>query len=168
MHRYNNEYTFNNQIHTYTFTARSEVFAAMFRHDTKENQENRIEIDDFSHEVVTEMIGYIYTGEAPNLSKMAEELIGIAHKYKLERLKKLCEAHIAENLSIENASSTLKLADLYRADELRSMCIEFIKNMLQIMKTPEWKETIAENLNNWFFKEVFYEDNDDKNKPIEP
>lgn len=118
----------------------------MFQHDTKENRENRIEIDDFSHEVVTEMIGYIYTGEAPNLSEMAEELIGIADKYKLERLKKLCEVHIAENISVENALTVLKLADLYRADTLRSMSIAFIKNNLTgVLKTPEWKETTPEN-----------------------
>lgn len=119
----------------------------MFQHDTKENRENRIEIDDFSHEVVTEMIVYICTGVAPNLSEMAEELIGIADKYELERLKKLCEVHIAENISVENALTVLKLADLYRANTLRSISIAFIKNNLTgVLKTPEWKATIGENL----------------------
>ena len=50
-------------------------------------QTNRVDIPDVDHEVVQEMLRFVYTGEAPNLDKMADDLLAAADKYALERLK---------------------------------------------------------------------------------
>ena len=46
-----------------------------------------MDIPDVDHEVVMEMLQYIYTGKVPNLDKMADQLLAAADKYDLEPLK---------------------------------------------------------------------------------
>ena len=42
--------------------------------------QNKVDIMDVDHEVMYEMLRYIYTGKAPNLHKMADELLAAADK----------------------------------------------------------------------------------------
>ncbi len=42
--------------------------------------QNRVEIADVDHEVMREMLRFIYTGKAPNLDKMADDLLAAADK----------------------------------------------------------------------------------------
>lgn len=65
------------------FSARSPVFAAMFAHEMEERKHNRVEIQDVDHEVLREMLRFIYTGKATNLEKMADDLLAAADKVKL-------------------------------------------------------------------------------------
>ena len=44
----------------------------------------------------------------------------------MERLKKMCEAALCNNLSVENSTDILVLADLHNAEQLKSMAIDFI------------------------------------------
>jgi speckle-type POZ protein len=39
-----------------------------------------VEITDVDHEVMREMLRFIYTGKAPNLDKMADDLLAAADK----------------------------------------------------------------------------------------
>lgn len=63
--------------------ARSPVFAAMFEHEMEERKHNRVEITDVDHEVLREMLRFIYTGKAANLEKMADDLLAAADKVRL-------------------------------------------------------------------------------------
>lgn len=60
--------------------ARSPVFAAMFEHEMEERKQNRVAISDVDHDVLKEMLRFIYTGKAPNLEKMADDLLAAADK----------------------------------------------------------------------------------------
>ena len=71
--------TFVNQT-LFSFPARSPVFAAMFEHEMEERKRNRVDITDVDHEVLREMLRFIYTGRAPNLDKMADDLLAAADK----------------------------------------------------------------------------------------
>lgn len=62
------------------FAARSPVFAAMFEHEMEERKQNRVAISDVEHEVLKEMLRFIYTGKASNLDKMADDLLAAADK----------------------------------------------------------------------------------------
>lgn len=42
--------------------------------------QNRVDISDVDPEVFKEMMGFIYTGKAPNLEKMADNLLAAADK----------------------------------------------------------------------------------------
>jgi speckle-type POZ protein len=59
------------------------VFAAMFEHEMEERKHNRVEITDVDHEVLREMLRFIYTGKAANLEKMADDLLAAADKVSM-------------------------------------------------------------------------------------
>jgi len=135
------------RCHKAIMTARSPVLAAMFEHDMKERQHNLVEIDDMDPEVMAEMLRFIYTGRAPNLDTMAADLLAAADKYALERLKVMCEEALCNNLSVENVSEVLILADRHSAEQLKAQAIEFINNRhaTDVMETPGWKQMVSSN-----------------------
>lgn len=59
------------------------MFAAMFEHEMEERKHNRVEITDVDHEVLREMLRFIYTGKATNLEKMADDLLAAADKVRM-------------------------------------------------------------------------------------
>ncbi len=52
----------------------------MFEHEMEEKKQNRVEITDVEDEVMREILRFIYTGKAPNLEKMADDLLAAADK----------------------------------------------------------------------------------------
>ena len=127
------------QVHKAILAARSPVFAAMFQHNMKENENSRIDITDVEETIVPEMLRYIYTGTCENLKDLADSLMIVADKYDLAGLKTMCENALIENLSVENATHTLVLADLHHADKLKSKTLNFIvSKSSKVMKTKGW------------------------------
>ncbi|GAB1296701.1 Speckle-type POZ protein [Apodemus speciosus] len=124
--------------------ARSPVFSAMFEHEMEESKKNRVEINDVEPEVFKEMMCFIYTGKAPNLDKMADDLLAAADKYALERLKVMCEDALCSNLSVENAAEILILADLHSADQLKTQAVDFINyHASDVLETSGWKSMVV-------------------------
>uniref|UniRef100_A0A8C4WNP5 Speckle-type POZ protein n=1 Tax=Eptatretus burgeri TaxID=7764 RepID=A0A8C4WNP5_EPTBU len=66
--------------HKAILAARSPVFSAMFEHEMEESKLNRVEISDVAADVFREMMHFIYTGTAPNLESMADDLLAAADK----------------------------------------------------------------------------------------
>ncbi|NXH19496.1 SPOPL protein, partial [Bucco capensis] len=122
------------KAHKSVLAARSPVFNAMFEHEMEESKKNRVEINDVDPEVFKEMMRFIYTGKAPNLEKMADNLLAAADKYALERLKVMCEEALCSNLSVENVADILILADLHSAEQLKAQAIDFINRQVIFMR----------------------------------
>ena len=125
--------------------SRSSVFAAMFEHDMEERKQNKVKITDVDHKVVQEMLTYIYTDTSPNLKDMADDLLIVANKYDLERLKFMCEEFLCSKITRENAVSMLILADQHNADCLKAYAINFISaNASYFLTTPSiWEKSIS-------------------------
>ena len=67
-------------------------------------------------------------------------------QYQLDSLKSICEDSLSNDISIENATSTLILADMHNANELKTKCIQFIaSNLAQVRATEGWKQLIKAN-----------------------
>ncbi|KAG7255721.1 hypothetical protein CRUP_003580, partial [Coryphaenoides rupestris] len=101
---------------------------------------NRVDISDVDPDVFKEMMGFIYTGKAPNLEKMADNLLAAADKYALERLKVMCEEALCNSLSVENVADTLILADLHSAEQLKAQAIDFINRQVSPPPPPPQKK----------------------------
>lgn len=112
--------------HKAILAARSPVFAAMFAHEMEEKKQNRVEIKDMDHEVLNEILRFIYSEKAPQLEKMADDLLAAADRYDLERLKVMCEEALCSNLAVDTAAEVLILADMHSAQQLKAHAIEFI------------------------------------------
>jgi speckle-type POZ protein len=130
-------------VHKAILAARSPVFNAMFEHEMEERKQNKVEVTDVEQEVMSELLRYIYTGKAPNLNKMADELLAVADKYALERLKVMCEEALCNSLNIDNVSDVFALADLHSAEQLKMHAIDFINShATDVMDTGGWKDLV--------------------------
>ncbi len=129
------------KVHKVVLAAQSPVFRRMFETDMKEKQEGRSAIEDMSTDVAEELLTFMYTGKAPNVEEMTEELLQLADKYEMDHLKTLCEKALFNNLEVENAVTTLMLADLHGADQLKSVCIGFIEDNISDFEQMEgWNQ----------------------------
>lgn len=73
-------------VHKAILCARSPVFAAMFEHETKEQDENRINIHGIEEDVFEVLLYHIYTGKVQSLELYAAELFTAADMVSRERL----------------------------------------------------------------------------------
>lgn len=130
-------------VHKAILAARSVVFNAMFEHEMEERKQNRVEVTDVDPEVMSELLRFIYTGKAPNLPKMADDLLAAADKYALERLKVMCEEALCNSLTVDTVSDVFVLADLHSAEQLKTHAIDFINShATEVMDTHGWKEMV--------------------------
>ncbi|XP_065202413.1 speckle-type POZ protein-like [Planococcus citri] len=114
--------------HKVILSSRSKVFEAMFQHDLQENQTSRIQVNDINEVVFLEILRFIYTGKVENLDSLASELLPVADRYDLRKLKIICENALIGKLSAKTAASILILADMCDAKDLKNQTVEFIKS----------------------------------------
>ena len=115
--------------HKNILTMRSPVFAAMFRHPTKEMQSNQVEVKDVDHDVFQEILRFIYTGKTQStvMDKMAPGFFAAADKYLMEDLKIQCETHLIRQMSAENCLELLSLTTHHPAEHLKKYAIDYFR-----------------------------------------
>ena len=122
----------NFHAHKNILAARSSVFAAMFRHEMAEKINNTVKITDIDHEVFEEVLRYIYMGETSSLTdETAIELLIAADKYELNRLKIICEVFMGKNLTKDNVTDILIVADAHCSTLLKTQALEFINTHIK-------------------------------------
>ncbi|EFX75919.1 hypothetical protein DAPPUDRAFT_26442, partial [Daphnia pulex] len=132
------------QAHKNILATRSQVFYAMFEHQTTEKLSNNVVIEDIDPDVFHELISYIYTGRMPLVAKMDQMAIGLmaaADKYLLDQLKIECENHLIRQMSADNCLELLLLTDRNPpADDLKQAAVDFFRRSPgEVMATDGWK-----------------------------
>lgn len=128
------------KVHKVVLASQSPVFTKMFEVDMKEKSSGIVEILDAIPAVVSDLIAYLYTGSAPNVSTLAGELLNAADKYEIPRLFAACEKELKLQIAVDNVVDFLLLADLHQARHLRNACLAFIRtNFDEVRKTRKWK-----------------------------
>ena len=121
-------------------TARSPVFEAMFQSKMMEQRTRSIVIDDFTSDVVENMLIFIYSGTTPSVDMKAKELLNIADKYQLRQLKNSLGEKLVSILNNDNCFEYLTLGDLFRVDGLKKTALTFLKrNSKKILMKENWK-----------------------------
>ncbi|XP_055911223.1 protein roadkill-like [Eupeodes corollae] len=142
--------------HKAILASRSDVFAAIFEHEMKENKLSLVNLPD-EHHVLHEMLVFIYTDKAPKLEDMPIKLLAAADKYSLKKLKVMCEKYLYSDLAIETAAEVLVSADLFNADQLKEHTIKFIIiNAKAVVRTKGW-ETMCSNETNLSLLALLFE-----------
>ena len=134
--------------HKNILAARSTYFEAMFKHPTKENLTNQIEIEDIEPEVFQELLRFIYTGRVPlkKLETMAAGLFIAADKYLLDELKIKCENYFTHQMTPENCVVLLLHGDLLNPAEPLKKAAKFFRRLpSQVMATEKWAKIEEEN-----------------------
>lgn len=78
--------------HRVILAAQSPIFAAMFGNGTAENLTRQVEISDVRHDVLLQMMRFMYTSKTPRKDRITCDLLVAADKYQLDHLKKMCES----------------------------------------------------------------------------
>lgn len=132
--------------HQFMLSARSPVFRAMFQADMAERKSKKVDVIDLHPDVVAEMLTFIYTGNTPNLNRLAGELLAAAEQYQLELLKSICEEKLCSCLEIGNSVNYLVLGDMYQAPNLKRMAMQFVvRNMSSVVRSRDWKECLLDH-----------------------
>merc|ERR1719186_27743 len=130
--------------HKFILAARSEVFAAMFRHEFREKQYSRVDVKEIAAVTMELLLYYIYTGQVKDFNRInVVDLFKAADRYRLEDLKHICEEELIERVSATNAADTLSLAHKYNAQPLKSFALGMISRNVEVVKrTQGWKDLI--------------------------
>ncbi|XP_023340926.1 speckle-type POZ protein B [Eurytemora carolleeae] len=130
--------------HKFILAARSEVFAAMLRHEFLEKQNSRVDVKEIDSETMELLLNYIYTGQVQDFNRVSVvDLFKAADRYRLDDLKHLCEEELIERVEASNAADILSLAHKYNAQPLKSFSLAMIsRNVEEVMRSPGWKELI--------------------------
>ncbi|XP_047104840.1 ankyrin repeat, PH and SEC7 domain containing protein secG-like [Schistocerca piceifrons] len=131
--------------HRAVLAARSPVFRAMFQHDTLEASCGEVRIADVGGPVMRQLLSYVYTLQAPQLTDTAPELLTAADKYGLSALKAACEQQVAAQLEVETAAAAAVLAVRHSCPSLTAAAIHFIRSQTyKVMATQGWADAVLQ------------------------
>ena len=100
----------------------------MLSHEVKETAEGRISIQNVDPEAFEHALKFMYTDqlEPDILGGFAKKLYRLADMYDMEKLLRLCEDHLLENIEIENVWMMYDLAESRPDSMLAQKSAEFI------------------------------------------
>lgn len=135
--------------HKLILSTRSPVFAAMFKTDMKEKEEDTVEIEDVEPEVFELLLEFIYTGKFGEDHDEEDdsidwlELMTAADEYDIADLKNICARRLASNLSVDDVIDIYILSDRIKEQQLKKTAANFIiLNKSKIVSTEKYKELI--------------------------
>ena len=136
------------KCHSFAMALRSDVLKAMLGSDLREKATKEIIIQDFSPQVVGQMIEFIYTDSVQEISKNPTELFTIGDKYNIQGLKQLAAREMVKSLTIENAIANLILLHNNETKDSYKIAKNYFKtNFAKIKETTEFKTFIESGEN---------------------
>jgi len=107
-----------------------------------ESGSGQIRIPDVGEDVMRHFLLYLYGSRVPvdMDEQLAEELLIVADKYDVERLKNACEVALSSSLTESTVPRLLVIADRHRCAKLKADALSYLTlNPAQILETAEWK-----------------------------
>lgn len=136
------------KVHKAILVSQSPVFKRMLAADMTEKRSCTVKITDISPAAVSDLVAYLYTGSAPNVSTQAKELLNAAVKYELPRLLLMCEKELKSRLGAANAIEMFIFAEMHQAMTLKTACLECIKNNFdRVYKSDGWQDLKSKSTN---------------------
>ncbi|CAN6343296.1 unnamed protein product [Urochloa humidicola] len=143
--------------HGRLLAARSPVFVAELIAATKKSSGGAhghiIKVEGIEPRVVKAMLHFIYTDMLPPEMAVEEEAVAMARgllaaavRYKLERLKLMCEEMLCERIGVDTVAGNLAVARQHGCQALAAMCMEFIArpgNLKAVLETQEFQKIKA-------------------------
>lgn len=74
--------------------------------------QNRVDISDVDPDVFREMMGFIYTGKAPNLEKMADNLLAAADKVSTQLIETLHNYFCSPTVALRRETGSFSILGL--------------------------------------------------------
>ncbi|XP_008197447.1 speckle-type POZ protein-like B isoform X4 [Tribolium castaneum] len=134
------------KVHSWIIMARSSKLALQlqkFQDEKTPNIKYKLDLSDFQHSLVTELVRYIYTDKVDNADTHANKLLPLSTRYQLPGLTALCERTLLESLTPSNVANILLLADQCRCENLRKAALHYCENSEEIKESVHIGKTLA-------------------------
>lgn len=137
--------------HKHMLAACSDVFDAMFSHDSNERKTNRVIIRDLKPNALRKFIEFVYSDKIENFNGLAHHLIYAADKYNIVNLKVLAVNEAVQKLTVQNVCDFISLGEMVQSEYLLERAYKFAHNKIgEIKKTNGWKTLPQESLRKLF------------------
>jgi speckle-type POZ protein len=113
---------------------RPPVFWVEFYGPMRNESRRSVTVEDMQPAVFRGLLHFIYTDSLPFMDdlddddEMLRHLLVAADRYGIERMKRMCERKLCQDLYVETVATTLALADQHHCSQLKDACIEFINS----------------------------------------
>ncbi|XP_046448819.1 uncharacterized protein LOC124197414 [Daphnia pulex] len=120
--------------HKSILSARSSVFAAMFRHDMQESNTGQVAIDEIERNVFYQLLHFIYSGRTsvPLTETTAQQLLIAADKYNVKDLKNECARFLLPYVNETTAPIMFEMAVTFNLENLKEECENVLLNDIQM------------------------------------
>ncbi len=133
------------KVHKSVLMSKSDVFEAMFRHEgSQEAVSGVVKIEDTNARCLEDFLRFLYLGTA-DLCKMKSverihELLCLADKYNVKRLKNTCETKLGYLLKLRNIGEMALFAETFSADVLMKYVSSFVALNLTVLVKSHKKQ----------------------------
>ncbi|TVU05080.1 hypothetical protein EJB05_48231, partial [Eragrostis curvula] len=131
--------------HRTILASRSPVFKAQLLGSMADAKMPSITLHDIAAATFKVMLRFMYTDALPGDDELGdspievfEDLLAVADRYALDRLKLMCATKLWENVTVDTIVATLSCAETYNCPELKRKCIAFFadeKNFKKVVLT---------------------------------
>lgn len=136
------------EAHRAILSNQSTVFSNMFD-DNKSAariKNNTVYITNMKPEVGRSMLEFIYTNKKPlRIGEHLEDLMIASDKYKIDKLKALCEDEFVNNISPDTAIDALIFADSCGAEKIKDIAVEFMRDNIEVLDSDKFKKIEEDN-----------------------
>ena len=126
---------------------RCPFFHNMLTGEYMEARATELVIDDVRVPVFLQLLEFLYSDSVEIVLESAMELLRVADRFGVERLKRLCENVMLSSICIDTAPQMLLTADVHSAEVLRERCLNFILlHFDEVSQTISFEEMTRANL----------------------
>ncbi|XP_044758880.1 speckle-type POZ protein B-like isoform X2 [Coccinella septempunctata] len=135
-------------VHSWIIRMRSAKLGSKlleYKNEKNKHIKYKLDFSCYSHNLIYELVRYIYTDKVDNAETYASHLLPLSTKYKMPGLTGLCERTLLETLTPGNVASILLLADENGCENLRKAALHYceeseeIKGCIHTGKTLAWR-----------------------------
>ena len=92
-----------------------------------------------------EILRFVYCGKVHNFEYNALNLLCAAHRYRVDRLRVICEDYLCKNVASETAAYFFMYGSRYNVDRLAKAALKFIvTHRIEVLKTKGYAD-MADN-----------------------
>lgn len=116
--------------HRCILVARLEYFHSMLSFGWAEFSSRKLSLP-ISSKVLEVILEYLYTDDVSRLKHSRDveflcQVLVCADQLLATRLKEMCEATLADMVTLKNAADLLEIGCMYNADQLKTLCVQFM------------------------------------------
>ena len=133
--------------HKCVLSAASPYFRAKFTSRLQGNESNLVELQEAKSTTISDVLKFIYTGEASIDSSNAQDLLMIADYLIIPRLKSKASNFLQTSLNASNCLALESLASRFNCESLKQTAVAYkVENFVAVAKSEDFSALDAENI----------------------